>query len=63
MRTFMQDARRHIARAFVCALNLLSRLHNTMIEVRTQRGILEAELFYGRYHLSSKNDDDLPIVR
>ena len=27
------------------------------------RGILETELFRGRYHLSSKNDDDLPIVR
>jgi hypothetical protein len=41
----------------------LSRLHETIIEVRTQRGIIETELFRGRYHLSSKNDDDLPIVR
>ena len=63
MSTFMHAVETHIARAFTRGLLLLSRLHETIIEVRTQRGIIETELFRGRYHLSSKNDDDLPIIR
>jgi uncharacterized protein YqgV (UPF0045/DUF77 family) len=63
MRTFMHAVGTHIAGALARAIDLLSRLHETMIEVRTQRAILEAELFHGRYRLSSKNDDDLPIIR
>jgi uncharacterized protein YqgV (UPF0045/DUF77 family) len=63
MRTFMHAVGTRIAGAFASAIDLLSRLHETMIEVRTQRAILEAELFHGRYRLSSKNDDDLPIIR
>ena len=31
--------------------------------MRADRARIEAELFHGRYHLSSKNDDDLPLVR
>ena len=52
-----------MARAFAQGLKLLSRLRGNMLETRRQRTLLEAELFRGRYHLSSKNDDDLPIVR
>jgi hypothetical protein len=63
MSTFMHAVGTHVARVFARGLQLLSRLHETIIEVRTQRAILEAELFHGRYRLSSKNDDDLPIVR
>ena len=63
MSTFMHAVGAHIARAFARGFRLLSRLHETIIEVRTQRAVLEAELFRGRYRLSSKNDDDLPIVR
>jgi hypothetical protein len=63
MSTFMHAVGTHIARALARGLHLLSCLHETIIEVRTQRAILEAELFHGRYRLSSKNDDDLPIVR
>jgi hypothetical protein len=59
----MQALGKHIAGAFAHGRDLLSRLRNSMIETRRQREILEAELFRGRYHLSSKNDDDLPIVR
>ena len=62
MRTFMHAVGTHIAEAFARGLRLMSRLHETIIEVRTQRAILEAELFHGRYRLSSKNDDDLPII-
>jgi len=31
--------------------------------VRENRRTIERELFSNRYHHSSKNDDDLPIVR
>ena len=62
MSMFMHAVGTHIARAFTRGFHLLSRLHETIIEVRTQRAILEAELFHGRYRLSSKNDDDLPII-
>ena len=63
MSTFIHAAGTHIAGAFARAFHLLVRLHETIIEVRTQRAIIETELFRGRYRLSSKNDDDLPIVR
>jgi hypothetical protein len=43
--------------------NVAARLYETMVEVRENRRKLEAELFRNRYHISSKNDDDLPIVR
>ena len=59
----MQALGEHIAGAFARSRDLLSRLRNSMAETHRQREILEAELFRGRYHLSSKNDDDLPIVR
>ena len=52
-------ATRTVARA----LEVFAQLRETMAEVRENRRKLEAELFRGRYHLSSKNDDDLPIVR
>jgi hypothetical protein len=44
-------------------LRLLSALRQTLAEVRENRAKIEAELFRGRYHISSKNDDDLPVVR
>ena len=44
-------------------LKLLSALRQTLAEVRENRAKIEAELFRGRYHISSKNDDDLPVVR
>lgn len=45
------------------ALNLFVPLRDSFVEARQARTTLEAELFHGRYRLSSKNDDDLPIVR
>jgi len=44
------------------ALDLLARWRQTMVEVRASRVKLESELFRNRYHISSKNDDDLPVV-
>jgi hypothetical protein len=52
-----------IARAMVGPASLLSRLQQSIAAARADRARVEAELFHGRYHLSSKNDDDLPLVR
>jgi hypothetical protein len=41
---------------------LSARLRRIMADVRRTKARAEAELFRGRYHLASKNDDDLPIV-
>jgi hypothetical protein len=45
------------------AFDHLLRFRDVMVEVRESRRKIEAELFRNRYHHSSKNDDDLPIVR
>jgi hypothetical protein len=63
MITFIHAVGTHFARAFARGLHLLSCLHDSIIEARTQRAMLEANRFHGRYRPSSKNDDDLPIVR
>jgi hypothetical protein len=55
--------RRLANRTIATALDLFARLRETITEVRESRRKLETELFRNRYHISSKNDDDLPIVR
>jgi len=45
------------------ALALSARLRRIVAEMRLNKARTEAELFRGRYHLASKCDDDLPIVR
>jgi hypothetical protein len=52
-----------IARTLAGAASLLSRLQHSAAQARADRTRVETELFHGRYHLSSKNDDDLPLVR
>ncbi len=52
-----------IARTLWGATSLLSNLQRSVAQARADRARVEAELFHGRYHLSSKNDDDLPLVR
>jgi hypothetical protein len=42
---------------------LWSSVRRSLAQARADRTRIEAELFHGRYHLSSKNDDDLPLVR
>ncbi len=44
------------------AKSLLSELQQSAARTRADRAKVEVELFGGRYHLSSKNDDDLPLV-
>ena len=63
MVVFIHAARLLMHRVVAQAIALFSILRNSFVEARQARTTLEAELFQGRYHLSSKNDDDLPIVR
>ena len=63
MIAFVHASRRLANRTVARTLNLFARLHETIVQVRENRCKLEAELFRNRYHISSKNDDDLPIVR
>ena len=63
MIAFVHASRRLANCTVASALDLLARLRETIVEVRENRRKLEAELFRNRYHISSKNDDDLPIVR
>jgi hypothetical protein len=52
-----------IASTLMKAASLLSSVRRSMAQTRADRATVEADLFHGRYHLSSKNDDDLPLVR
>jgi hypothetical protein len=52
-----------IGRTVTRAASLLADLQRSLARARADRARIEAELFHGRYHLSSKNDDDLPLVR
>jgi hypothetical protein len=63
MIAFVHASWRLATRSVARALDLFAQLRETMAEVRENRRKLEAELFRNRYHISSKNDDDLPVVR
>jgi hypothetical protein len=54
---------RAIARTAATAAPWWSNVRRRLAQARADRARVEAELFQGRYHLSSKNDDDLPLVR
>jgi hypothetical protein len=45
------------------ATRLLLHVVEVIAEARQQKAAIEAELYLNRYKHSSKNDDDLPIVR
>jgi hypothetical protein len=51
-----------IANTLARAASLLSSLQRSLAQARADRVRVEAELFHGRHHLSSKNDDDLPLI-
>ena len=50
-------------RILATVFDVAARWRETAVEVRVTKRKLEAELFRNRYHMASKNDDDLPIVR
>ena len=62
MIAFARASQRLVSRTVAKALDLLARLYDVVVEVRENRRKLETDLFRNRYHHSSKNDDDLPIV-
>ena len=43
--------------------SLFMRVAEVIAEARMQKAEIEVELYRNRYKHSSKNDDDLPIVR
>ena len=52
-----------VASTLMKAASLLSSVQRSMAQARAGRARVEADLFHGRHHLSSKNGDDLPLVR
>jgi hypothetical protein len=52
-----------LRKAIGSGTRLLLHVVEVMGEARLQRAAIEAELYLNRYKHSSKNDDDLPIVR
>jgi hypothetical protein len=62
MLTLVHTVSLAIANGLMKAASVLSRVRRSVAQERADRARIEAELFHGRYHLSSKNDDDLPLV-
>jgi hypothetical protein len=62
MLTLVHTVSLAIANGLMKAALVLSRVRRSVAQARADRARIEAELFRGRYHLSSKNDDDLPLV-
>jgi hypothetical protein len=54
---------RFLRKAIRSGTRLLLHVVEVIAEARLQRAAIEAELYLNRYKHSSKNDDDLPIVR
>ena len=52
-----------MGKAITRCARLLTHAVQAVAEARMQRAAMEAELYLNRYKHSSKNDDDLPIVR
>jgi len=42
---------------------LIVGISDAIAEARLQKALIEAELYRNRYRHTSKNDDDLPVVR
>jgi hypothetical protein len=54
---------RRLRKAFARTGRLFANLYEAIAEARLQKAMIEAELYRNRYVHSSKNDDDLPVVR
>jgi hypothetical protein len=52
-----------VRKAIARGARLFMHAVQAVAEARMQRAAIEAELYHNRYKHSSKNDDDLPIVR
>ncbi len=52
-----------LRKAIRSGTRLLTHVVEVTAEARMHKAAIEAELYRARYKHSSKNDDDLPIVR
>jgi hypothetical protein len=52
-----------LRKAIKSGTRLLMHIVEVIAEARMHKAAIEAELYLNRYKHSSKNDDDLPIVR
>jgi hypothetical protein len=48
---------------FAAAGRLCLNIFDAIAEARAQKAMIEAELYLNRYKHTSKNDDDLPVIR
>jgi hypothetical protein len=63
MIAFVDSSRRLANRTVARTVDLFTQLREAIVEARESRRRLEAELLRNRYRVSSKSDDDLPVVR
>jgi hypothetical protein len=54
---------RRLRNALAATGRLIQTVYEAIGEARLQKAIIEAELYRNRYMHTSKNDDDLPIIR
>jgi len=52
-----------LRKAIVASARFFARTMQAVSEARLQQAKIEVELYRNRYKHSSKNDDDLPVVR
>jgi hypothetical protein len=52
-----------LRKTFAATAKLFVKTFNAFAESRAHRAMIEAELFGNRYAHTSKNDDDLPVIR
>lgn len=52
-----------LGRLIASAARLMVGISDAIAEARLQKALIEAELYRNRYRHTSKNDDDLPVVR
>jgi len=56
-------ARRRIRNTLAATGRMIVTVYEAIGEARLQKAMIEAELYRSRYMHTSKNDDDLPVVR
>ena len=54
---------RRLQNAFAATGRLVINIFDAIAEARVQKAMIEAELYLNRYKHTSKNDDDLPVIR
>ena len=52
-----------LRKMFAAAGRLCANIFDAIAEARAQKAMIEAELYLNRYKHTSKNDDDLPVIR